>query len=163
MVFLNENEETIVKFTTSYSVDIHRLLEINDLAPKLIDFKEIKLPLIFTTTQPCILVKMEYLKNYKRLSECKEEIEKMSQTNKTMIAAQIRQSLELIHDSGFVHGDFRHENILLNLETCKIKVIDFELSGKCGNVVYPFDLNFKDIEWHKEVRPLSLIQKEHDI
>ncbi len=52
----------------------------------------------------------------------------------------LREALRILHDNDLVYGDFRSPNIILPAEG-KPMVIDFDWSGRAGEVTYPPDIN----------------------
>ncbi len=82
---------------------------------------------------------------------------------KPAFAANARCALQLLHGKGFVHGDFRPNNLIGIIEdqTPKLYVIDFDWSGMDGVAMYPIRLNY-GIHWHSDVRSMAVIKKEHD-
>jgi hypothetical protein len=92
--------------------------------------------------------------------------------------------LEKIHQKGIVHGDLRFSNVVFfksdtissssssssssfstTSSTTLATIIDFDLSGRNGNKVYPsgFNLQIDDGKRHPDVKALSSLQFEHDI
>ena len=83
------------------------------------------------------------------------------------ISARLEEIVSKLHDLGFVHGDIRPLNVLI--ETAKdapyndlVALIDFDWAGRAGVVRYPLSLN-RNIKWPAGVAPGALITKEHDI
>ena len=66
--------------------------------------------------------------------------ESLSKTSPLNIYNLIQSMMETIHQNNYVHGDFRPTNIILTKES-KPYLIDFDWSGKEGDVCYPFFLN----------------------
>ena len=136
----------VVKFTNSYGVDAHRLLEKEKLAPKLRYFsggdEGFK--------KPCGLemVVMDFIPD----------------TN-SPLTDQGRKDVEhvvgLLHKAGYVFGDLRLPNIL-NLQDGHAMMVDFDWSGLEGQVVYPMGLN-KEIQWPPGSGTGMPIEKSHDI
>ncbi|KAJ2911345.1 hypothetical protein MD484_g9069, partial [Candolleomyces efflorescens] len=87
-------------------------------------------------------------------------------TNFQAIDSQLALLLKLLQERGFVHGDLRPNNVMVDLETlqgsgvAKIKVIDFDWSGKANEAQYPGSRN-PTIKW-----PVGsaggLIGQDHD-
>src|SRR5258708_8935234 len=121
-----KNEIIVVKFTNSYGVDVHRLLEKENLAPKLRHFsggnKGFKKP-----GGPEMVV-----------------IDFIPDTSDSPLTDQGRKDVEhvvgLLHKAGYVFGDLRLPNIL-NLQDGHVMMIDFDWSGFEGQVFYPMGLN----------------------
>ena len=71
-----------------------------------------------------------------------------------------------LHGLGFVHGDFRPNNVLVQIENgipTQIQVVDFDLSGKRGQAKYPSYLNTEEILWAEGVASNGLLEPVHDI
>lgn len=82
------------------------------------------------------------------------------------VQAAIRRRLEAIvsklEEHGLVHGDFRTSNIMVKQgEEESAGLIDFDWSGKAGEVYYPLDRNhLAGIKWFSNVD--SAIDLPHD-
>ena len=83
---------------------------------------------------------------------------------------EIRSRLEVIiskmHELGFVHGDIRRPNILVNTDPHArveelVALIDFDWADKAGIARYPMALN-PNISWPDGAYPRGLISKDHD-
>ena len=71
-------------------------------------------------------------------------------------------ALEKLHDCGYVHGDIRRSNILLDNVKNTAYLIDFDLCGKEGTA-YPSNYNHQHIEErHRDARKDLPRRKEHD-
>lgn len=79
-------------------------------------------------------------------------------------AEDFSNKIRSFHERGFVHGDIRWANLLLRQkdqgDPCRVKLVDFEWSGKEGEIIYPACLT-------REGRPDgavdgALILQEHD-
>lgn len=66
-----------------------------------------------------------------------------------------------MHDAGFVHGDMRLPNVLVN-GAGDVLLIDFDWSGHVGEVVYPPRMN-KDVRWPPRAKTGETITKEDDL
>jgi len=79
---------------------------------------------------------------------------------RALIISELKKCLDKIHSAGFVHGDFREYNILCNINTKQIKVVDFEFSGPEG-ALYPVKPN-PLISWPSGVAFRQPLCKAHD-
>ncbi|RDX42408.1 hypothetical protein OH76DRAFT_1411175 [Lentinus brumalis] len=137
----------IVKFTPAYGADAHRLLAEADLAPDLLYAGS---PYAFPGYTRWTMAVMEKCDGGHVLWDVAGE----------PIRQQVRDAVRLLHEHGFVHGDLRSQNIMLD-RSLRLRVIDFDWAGKEGTARYPMDLS-PDIPWPAEARPGALIMKEHD-
>ena len=100
---------------------------------------------------------MEYLENYVSLYDAVDA--------KVEWKKKIKNSIEEMHQAGFVHGDLRKPNILYQEtnESINVMLIDFDWAGKADEVVYPSFLNIQSVERHPEAESDKVITKEHDL
>ena len=142
------NELVVIKFTKSYGVDAHRLLERERLAPSLLYFsgddKEFKKP------GGLEMVVMDFI------SDTSDSLTLTDQGRK-----DVSRALELLHEAGLVFGDLRPPNIL-NLQKGHAMIVDFDWSGLEGQVFYPMGLNTK-LQWPPGCGTAMPIQKAHDL
>eukprot|EP00736_Rhodelphis_marinus_P012096 Rmarinus@m.25917 len=76
----------------------------------------------------------------------------------------LRDAVRALHDCGFVHGDLRPENVLVNPEASNpLWVIDFEFSGRLSETPRypPFLSNLGKLR-HAEAAPGLVITVDHD-
>ncbi|KAF0361823.1 Protein kinase-like domain containing protein [Gigaspora margarita] len=145
----NTQEKGLVKFTQTYSKEAHSTCFELGLAPKLWAVNNLQ--------KDWKIVVMGYLEEYKPLCTFPSEI-----ILKTKDA--VKNAAKLFHDSGYVHGDLRDENIMIKYENeeIDIKFVDFDWAGREGKAKYPESLN-PTINWHPDVGRHKLIKKEHDL
>lgn len=138
-----------------YGEQVHRALASKRMAPGLLGVSRIE-------GGPSIII-ME------RLNKSWQTLHDFAQRNSRWIVngvqAAIRQRLEdivnTLEEHGLVHGDFRTNNIMVKQgEEESAVVIDFDWSGKAGEVYYPFDRNHSGITWSSKVD--SVIDLPHD-
>ncbi|KAL0224621.1 hypothetical protein RCL1_002533 [Eukaryota sp. TZLM3-RCL] len=79
------------------------------------------------------------------------------------VSKQTRVALEILHGSNFVHADYRPTNWFWNGNTDHFLVIDFEFSGIHEQDRYPLFINVNNVTFHKDVGPLELLSKSHDL
>lgn len=157
-----------------YGTDVHRFLHSKDMAPNYFlsfwvggngipeDAKAIETYYL-----------MEYLPEPSQdspgwisLLDLKEKFHQVAKRHKEVIRTALYKILDVLREQGFVHGDFRPNNLLINVTTppndCIIhfrpsdrpsdlalpylKVIDFDWSGLAGRVEYPPHRN-PEVEW----------------
>jgi len=136
--------DVVVKFTKSYSRKCHKACYGLGIAPELMACKRL--------AGGWFAVVMEYLCDHEML----QMHERKDQLWKAAIDAVIK-----MHDAGFVHGNLRLPNIMVGPDDA-IKIIDFDWSGKQGEVVYPPFCN-TEINWHPDVAVGVEIRMEHDL
>ncbi|CAJ0648324.1 8634_t:CDS:2 [Entrophospora sp. SA101] len=146
--FGDKKAKGLVKFTQEYSGEAHGKCFELGLALKLWAVNSLQLG--------WKIVIMEYLEEYKTLHALDSRI--FPQTENA-----VRNAVKLLHDSDYVHGNFRDENIMAKYENGEvdIKIVDFDLAGREGRAKYPESLN-PTINWHLDVGWHKFIKKEHD-
>jgi serine/threonine protein kinase len=85
------------------------------------------------------------------------------------IKTAVENVMQTLHKAGFVHGDFRYENIMYRFEQLEdsgsssvdIKLLDFDFSGVAGQAVYPIALSNR-ISWHPTAGISQILKPEHD-
>lgn len=90
---------------------------------------------------------MELLSNYKSLDNIK--LNKISQENKSSIMKQLRFIINDLHNLGYAHHDIALRNIMYNLDTDNVKLIDFGLAHK----------NAKSACFKKDLTMLAKVEK----
>jgi serine/threonine protein kinase len=73
----------------------------------------------------------------------------------------IKRAISFLHTAGYVFGDLRDANVL-KLPDGRAMLVDFDWSGKEGQVFYPMGLNAQ-IEWPAGCGAGVQIQKAHDL
>jgi len=81
--------------------------------------------------QPEILV-LEYMCETDMLNAMEEDAIEHEQCVSFLI--QAAEALDFMHSSGFVHLDFKVENMLINTNTNTVKLCDFGLAGRIGQI-----------------------------
>ena len=67
----------------------------------------------------------------------------------------------LLHDNDLVFGDLHPLNVMITKEK-KVMLIDFDWAGEAGQVRHPHLLS-PAVMWPKDIQPLDLIKKEHNL
>ena len=130
----------VLKFTSSYGLDVHNYLHVKQLAPEVLHYQ--RLP------GNWYVVIMEKVGD-----PLPDELT-------SDIKASLTSILTLLMDKKYVHGDLRRPNIRVVGDT--VRVLDFDWAGKEGEARYPPDLNKKCAEWHLEVKGGGVIKSDHD-
>ena len=117
--FMNDDRQAdcIVKFTQQYSKAAHLWLASQNSAPTLRHCVQIS-----SEWTAVIMDRSRYQMVY-GLNLTKEQQEK--------VQWKVKKTLQVLHDAGFVHGDLRDTNILIDIESLesddvKIHIVDFD-------------------------------------
>lgn len=148
--------EYIVKFTRRYSEEAHRYLASLGSAPKLWQCKEIP--------GGWISILMDQSK-YEVLRDLR-----LSKEQQDMVKSKVIKMIEMLHNEGFVHGDIRDTNLLVDRNSlssdgdteAKVHFIDFDWAGCIGEAKYPIDINCKTVKRPEGVQGGELISKQDD-
>ena len=144
---LPNHESIVIKFTSSYCVDAHRLLEKAGLAPRLRYFSGNDEA--FKKPGGLEMVVMDF-------------VEEASESRLTAQGKEdVQRAINVLHDAGYVFGDLREANIL-KLPNGHALLVDLDWSGKEGEVFYPMGLN-TEIGWPTGSGAGMPIKKEHDL
>jgi RIO-like serine/threonine protein kinase len=73
----------------------------------------------------------------------------------------LRKALTNLHQQGYVHGDVRAPNIIVDNDD-KPRFIDFDWNHEIGKARYPSNLN-PDVKWPDDARGGNPIKAEHDL
>lgn len=79
---------------------------------------------------------------------------------------EILQTISKMHINGYVHGDLRPNNNIIQgtmTNINKITIIDFDWAGKIGEIRYPLYMNHAEIDWPAGASDNELIKPEHDV
>ena len=140
-------DELVVKFTQSYSEDVHDLLEREGFAPKLHAVENL--------AGGWKMVVMEYLSGWVMLQT-------KTHAKRQKYKAKVENAVVIMHDRGFVHGDVRGQNILVREDDSAddIKLIDFDHCGVHMQDVYPreWDHTFRQCD----AKEGDVLRKGHD-
>jgi serine/threonine protein kinase len=144
----------VVKFTEAgaYGIDAHKASSAQGFAPKLYYAGEMSPGSRFW------MVVMEFVPG-STLLDLSNKKRKIPRSYREEIYAAVHW----LHDNGFVFGDLRAQNIMINSEG-KVKLIDFDWAGKAGEARYPLLINRDErLEWHEGVKPGGVIELQHDL
>lgn len=84
------------------------------------------------------MIVMDLLEEYECLHDVKHSL---SSEQKARLRAEIRSRLTELHQENFVHGDVRDANVMVKRDRLEWKLVDFDWSGKIGEVRYPMNVN----------------------
>uniref|UniRef100_T1IRQ2 Protein kinase domain-containing protein n=1 Tax=Strigamia maritima TaxID=126957 RepID=T1IRQ2_STRMM len=135
--------DIVIKFMRTYCIDAHELCAEAKCAPEVKYYENNR------TYQVVIY------KEFKGEPFSKND----HGTNRT-VKENLQKALDVLHDDGFVFGDLRPPNILVN-EKFEVNLIDFDWSGKEGVGWYPEVVN-SSIVWPEGVNYGRRLERRHD-
>ena len=137
----------------SYGEVVHKFCASKKIAPELIICEQ--------ATSRFKIVVMEEVRNAKLLYDYIREDKHKA---KGLFKRKCSDVLEMMHDGGYCHGDFRSNNLLVVQEEDdeRLYIIDFDWAGKAGEAKYPYFMNHFHINWPEGARDGKLIKPEHD-
>jgi hypothetical protein len=154
--------DIVVKFVRKYGEEAHCLLASHGMAPQLL----YRGPL--SPNSELSMIVMDYFPG-KTLSSVFGSMEVCDETYKG-----VKKALDVLHEAGFVYGDLRRPNVLVQGDNThvfgeglqsgtklKVVLIDFDWADKVGIARYPAFLNPR-VMYPKDVGPWRQIRKEHD-
>ncbi|KZT12935.1 uncharacterized protein LAESUDRAFT_638568, partial [Laetiporus sulphureus 93-53] len=149
---VEENRPTVIKFSHRYSEDVHRVCAKHNCVPSIIGTTLLPSRWNMTVMELIADPWVNIADAYNTLRGRKFSI----------VREQLKALLSILREGGFVHGDLRDTNILVNTDTMIIKVVDFEWAGKEGEAQYPAFLNVRSVHCPQDVQSRKLIKYEHD-
>eukprot|EP00727_Mastigamoeba_balamuthi_P012342 m51a1_g7730 hypothetical protein (612) ;mRNA; f:159789-161883 len=145
-------KQLAVKFTKQYCCEAHALLVQSGNAPVLL----YEGPLGETGGWRVVVMEwMEGLLDYRTAKKSGEQHFKES----------LVKAVQLLHKSGFVHGDLRPPNVLGRRNSegmVDAIVVDFDWAGRDGAALYPPFMNHELISWADGVSDSQPMKREHD-
>ncbi|KAF5309866.1 hypothetical protein D9619_010368 [Psilocybe cf. subviscida] len=145
----DHSDKFVVKFTQQYCSALHRLLAERGMAPALRYCGRIDAS---TPYQKWQMVVMDYYDGRPPTEEQAPEIRD-----------DIKKTVTIGHEAGFVFGDIRRPNVLVGKADGQVKLIDFDWAGKADEARYPPDMSDNDMLWVAGMKPTEIIQKQHDL
>ena len=139
----------LVKFCRQYGKDAHIACSKLGIAPKMVGFENLP--------GGWVAVVMEHLpSSFKSLSELTSEIT-------LKFEDPVTSAVKRMHDAGFVHGDLRDTNILVNTaDNDDVKIVDWDWAGHPGSVEYPISINL-EVPRAAVVEGGATIDRAHDV
>ncbi|KAJ2930697.1 hypothetical protein H1R20_g6391, partial [Candolleomyces eurysporus] len=139
-------EDVVVKMVAeSYGADVHQLLAKEGLAPKLYAVSsKTGIPNAYVMER----LPQQWVTLYSLAEDSPSDFEQYSQG----ILNKLKHVITVLKQQGYVHGDFRSNNIMINTNTLgdeskvDIKIVDFDWSGKAQVAHYPGSRN-PNITW----------------
>ena len=144
----------IVKFTWQYSVPAHNYLASHGLAPRI---------------RKCIGIPGEWTAVV--MDESKYQVLyglQLSMAEQHKVKCKVQSIVQTLHEGGFVHGDIRDTNILIDRASLaskdtKVHLIDFDWAGCAGEAKYPMEMNCQTVRRPAGVKGGEIITQQHDI
>lgn len=121
--------DVCVKFVTQYSQQTHQHCVELGIAPELLGFE--------TLPGGWFMVVMAWIdKGY-------QSLDKIEKTDRSFaLRERIREKLSELHRRGYVHGDIRDTNVMMDSTSRHgFLLIDFDWSGEIGKTFYPMNVN----------------------
>jgi len=145
--------ECIVKFTSQYSDAAQNYLASRGLAPKI--WKCIRISADWTA------VVMDR-SNYQVLYGLR-----LSKAERAKVKRKVTSIVETLHGGGFVHGDIRDTNLLIDYtslasDDMTVHLIDFDWAGCVGEAKYPMGINCITVRRPEGVKGGEEITEQHD-
>ncbi|TFK27944.1 hypothetical protein FA15DRAFT_665955 [Coprinopsis marcescibilis] len=150
------DKHALVKFCETYSVDAHRLLADNGLAPELYYSSELRGGITIVVMANICGATTAY-HTFKRRGL------------PTAVMTEVRKAIEILHQNDIVYGDLRRQNVLVeevhgnSSMPWRVWLCDFDWASKAGEGRYPLRLNMEQIYWAKGVKPNGIMEKAHDL
>ena len=162
----------VLKVCSTYDIECHDILAKLNLAPQIIGYEEF--------SNNCFILLMEYFDcnnggKYKCLFNYLNDRKELN-LPQAPIYDSLKLFLEKIHNQGIVHGDFRSNNVLVQLnnntnntndtnsdEGFEFKLIDFEFTGKVDSLYPCLALKNLNITWPSDFASYLPRKFEHDV
>ena len=145
--------ECIVKFTCQYSEAAHNYLASHGLTPRI--WKRIPIPGSWTAV---VMDKSNY--------EVLYDLE-LLEAEQDKVKRKVTSIVKTLHEGGFVHGDIRDTNLLIDRaslasDDVMVHLIDFDWAGRIGEARYPMEINCTTVRRPTGVEGGELIAEQHD-
>ena len=139
-----ESKPILVKFSQKYSKELHEFCALRNHAPQLLAFEELP--------GGWLGIAMEYFPTAVHIDESPSLIKHGETWMK-----QIDEIVSTLHEHGYVHGDLRVPNFIVDEE--RLLLIDFDWGGKEGQATFP---DAELLPMLRANRDVELIEKEDD-
>ena len=141
---VQSGSEVIVKFAKRYGRHVQEFCAAEGFAPRLLHYEVLSSNWIFV-----VIEKLEMVPIAKAPVEA------------AIVREQVLKIRNRLADAGFVHGDLREANILWDCINNRVVLIDFDWSGKEGEVLYPPFMN-SYIHWPEGAETNKPLRRQHD-
>jgi hypothetical protein len=149
-------DKCLIKFTYQSSEAAHSYLASHGLAPKL------RQCVRFSADWSAVIMDRPKYQSVYGLWP--------SNTDQEKVRSKVRIAVQTLHRGGFVHGDIRSNNVLIDRrslasEDVAIHLIDFDWAGRTGEAKYPLaaDVNMMTVRRPVDVEGGGLITEERDL
>ncbi|ETW76280.1 hypothetical protein HETIRDRAFT_389252 [Heterobasidion irregulare TC 32-1] len=151
-----EKEElVVVKFVDTYGKKVHEFMAEQGLAPRLIYFADLADRFSEQNYQGLSMVVMEHLEGDTL------EAKYWDRALPSDVRGSIAQAIETLAKAGFVHGDLRRPNVMIDSEG-KVKIIDFDWAGREMEVQYPLRISSFLFPENQGIEGRGEIRNAHD-
>jgi len=146
--------DALAKMTErAYGTGVHQFLAKKGFAPQL--FGECTLE-----SRPTVHVMDKLDDTWMTLEDWGKTIKaEQRPTVRVQVRGRIMEIINLLERKTYVHGDLRTANIMVEKDTGKLQIIDFDWAGKAGHTCYPIDRNDTIKDWpqgSKQGYPIAL-------
>lgn len=144
------NKPVLVKFCTQYGEEAHGHLASHGLAPRLHCCVELAGRVIMVVMDVVEGASSAFYKYRTRHLP-------------SDLAQKVKDAVKVLHDGGYVHGDIRRPNVLVEADERGVLLIDFDWAAKAGQARYPVTLNLSgQIPWATGTKAGGVIGMAHD-
>ena len=157
-----DGTRSMIKIVCQYGVELHRFLAEQGWAPRILRYDPHTYFKHYIVEMELLEDKITLLEFLKRYPVTPESENSSHQSKHEKVFASLTNIVNTMHAHGYIHGDLREENIMVDEDDLSVFLIDFDWSGKEGIARYPLQLN-PQIKWEPSVKPNGLILKSHDL
>lgn len=157
-----DGRPVVVKFTQRYGLKVHQRWAAAGFAPNLLPETR-KLPGGWYMVVMDLLVPEEWVPLCEVPSDLQEGARELA-----LATLSKAHDLEIEPGEGSeegakgVHGDMRHNNVMVNTMDSKVMFVDFDWAGVAGRQRYPPYMNHVNIGWPQGAEDNSVMEQTHD-
>ncbi|KZT02334.1 uncharacterized protein LAESUDRAFT_622760, partial [Laetiporus sulphureus 93-53] len=132
-----DSRECLVKSTWQYSEAAHDYLASRGWAP---------------TLRQCIRISADWIAVIMDRSKYQPLYGlSLSKADQEKVRCKVKSIVRMLHEGGFVHGDIRDTNLLIDPESLAsddvmVHLIDFDWAGRIGEAKHPVGVNRKTVK-----------------
>ena len=147
---MDDTKDVVVKFAPQYGKEAHELLASKGLAPTL-------------HCCECVVGGLYMIVMDRVEGRVLDSFEEGKRHDKSAFA-DLDAAVSALRTAGFVHGDLRAANIIINPSGKHANVIDFDWASTELDGNYPYMVSKKKLsdEWHPDVKGGAKMKTEHD-
>lgn len=148
-----DSGECIVKFTWKYSEAAHTYLASRGLAPRI---------------RQCIRISANWTAVVMDKSKYASLFDLwLLEDEQKKVGHKVKCIVRTLHEGGFVHGDIRSTNVLVDQASLSsgdvtVQLIDYDWADRVGEAKYPMEINCETVRRPEGVKGGELITAEHD-